>query len=218
MAKKGHFIPTTKNGYDFFQASSAFQKSIRRCDEKETFFWAIELYESGYHKYLWKRMIIIASEDVGLAEPSFPVVIMALKESFDYLFKLNDKHKPEKLPFTHAVMALCRARKSRFVDLGISVYWRMHEDEVGTHEVPDYAFDMHTREGRKRGRGIKHFYKEGAKINNCNLMPEEEEFIKLARQIDYENSKHPANQKEEESGTVDEKEGDVTGKNDLGLL
>jgi len=41
------------------------------------------------------------------------------------------------------------------------------------------------REGRKRGRGIKHFYKEGAKINNCNLMPEEEEFIKLARQLPF---------------------------------
>lgn len=222
MGKKGQFRLTTKNGYDFFQAASAFQKSIRRGDEKEAFFWAIELYESGYHKYLWKRMIIITSEDIGLAEPSFPAVIIALKESFDYLSKLNDKHKPEKLPFVHCVIALCRARKSRFVDLGISVYWRMHEDEVGTHEVPDYAFDMHTREGRKRGRGLKHFYEEGAKINNTNLMPEEEEFFKLARQIDYENSKRTGRQKEDKPKNKIEERSDnqenLSSRNDLGIF
>ncbi len=38
----------TKNGYDFFEVASAFQKSIRRGMEKEAMYWAIELYESNY--------------------------------------------------------------------------------------------------------------------------------------------------------------------------
>ena len=62
----------TQKGYEFFEVSSAFQKSIRRCMEDEALYWAIELWNSNYKEYVWKRMLIIASEDVGLAEPTMP--------------------------------------------------------------------------------------------------------------------------------------------------
>ena len=172
----------TKHGYEFFEVASAFQKAVRRCDEVLSMQWAVELYESGYQKYAWKRMIIMASEDVGLGEPDCITRIMALKNSYDFMVALNDRHKPEKLPFTQAVLVLVHSRKSRYVDLAISVYWKMNE--TNRPEVPDYVFDMHTRKGKSMGRGLDHFYAEGAKINNPNKMPHEEYMEGLAKEAD----------------------------------
>ena len=66
---------TTKKGYDFFEVSSTLQKSIRRGDEETALFFMVELVNSSYDEYVWKRLKIIASEDVGLAEPMMPATI-----------------------------------------------------------------------------------------------------------------------------------------------
>ncbi|GAI31015.1 unnamed protein product, partial [marine sediment metagenome] len=155
----------TKNGYDFFEVSSAFIKAIRRCLENETLYWFVELYESGYVNYLWKRIVIVASEDIGLGDPDVIVRIMALKASYDYLVKEKNTHNAETLPFIQAVLTLVKAKKSRYVDLAFSVYFKKHRDQAGKKQIPDFAKDMHTRAGKAKGRNLEHFYKEGALIN-----------------------------------------------------
>ncbi len=182
MAQQNSYEVRTKKGYCFFEVASAFQKSIRRCDEKSAMYWAIELYESNYQKYAWKRMVIMASEDVGLATPNCICMIMALKQSYDYLVSLNERSKPEKLPFTQAVLTLVKAYKSRYVDIAISTYWNEHENK--SYAMPDYVFDMHTRKGKSMGRGLQHFYDEAAKINNPRKMYNEDAMEELAKQAD----------------------------------
>lgn len=169
---------TTVSGYNLFDVSSAFQKSIRRCLEEEAMFWAIELYESGKVEYAWQRMIVMVSEDVGLAEPNGVQIMLSLKQSYDYMKAKNNKHKPEKLPFTHAVIWLARCRKSRYIDMALFEYWFNHS--TCKIEVPDWAYDMHTRKGKQKGRGIDHFYEEGAKINNSGNIPGEAEMYARA--------------------------------------
>jgi hypothetical protein len=51
------------------------QKCIRRGFEEEAQFWATELDLAGYGAYVWKRLRIIASEDIGLADPSLCVQV-----------------------------------------------------------------------------------------------------------------------------------------------
>ena len=68
----------TRKEYEFYAISSAFQKSVRRGEEKQALFFAFELYASGYQKYIWKRMLIIASEDIGLADDSVAIKLNAL--------------------------------------------------------------------------------------------------------------------------------------------
>jgi len=158
---------TTAKGYDFFEVASAFQKSIRRGLEEETMYWGIELYNSGYDAYAWKRMLIIVSEDIGLASPGLPSDVKALYDIFELLKKKKEKSEPQRLQFTHALLLLVRAAKSRYVDMAIFTYWR--ENAKTNMEVPDWALDMHTRKGIAKGRrgynGLKHFYEEGGKIN-----------------------------------------------------
>lgn len=171
----------TKKGYDFYEVASAFQKSIRRGLFEDAMYWGIELYESSYEEYAWKRMVIMASEDVGLGEPSCIVQIMALKQSFDYLAMRRDMGA-RKLPFTQAIAVLVKSRKSRFVDHAITVYWQQNKEEM--KPIPDWAFDMHTRRGKTMGRGLDYFYKESCLIANANKVDGEEDLERIAWKVD----------------------------------
>lgn len=170
----------TSNGYDFGEVSSAFQKSVRRGLEADALYWAVELDLSGYAEYLWKRMRIITSEDVGLADPVMPATIYALYELWRDLKNKKDKHKPERLPLIHAVLALVRCRKSRVIDHAICVAYAQHS---GRHPIPEWALDKHTIEGKRMGRGFDHFFTEGIKMENMGNVEGEEQYLAAARSV-----------------------------------
>jgi len=112
---------------------------------------ATELDRSNFGEYVWKRLRIIASEDIGLAQPSAVVSIRALYDNWKDQRKKDDaRHAPERLFLVHAVMLLCRAAKSRSVDHALVVFY---EGERPRREVPDFALDKHTGRGRARKRG-----------------------------------------------------------------
>lgn len=161
---KGRYELTTRNGYNLFDVSSALQKSVRRGLEDDALYWATELDYSNFTEYAWKRMRIMVSEDIGLAEPMLPVIFNALYENFKTLKEKNDsKHKPERLPFIHAVLLLVRAKKNRTVDHALCYYYNA---AIAPRPIPDWAFCMHTSTGRKKGRGLEHFFTEGMKLAN----------------------------------------------------
>jgi len=154
----------TKKGYDFFEVSSAMQKCIRRGLEQEALFWAVELYDSGFSEYAWKRLRIMSSEDVGLAEPMMPANIWALYRMFqEQAKKKEDKNEPQRLFLTHAVLLLCRARKSRMIDWTLLWAWLTHP--FRNLEIPDFAYDKHNGRGRQLGRSWAHFFDEGTLLH-----------------------------------------------------
>ena len=147
----------TKNGYTLFDASSAMQKGIRRNQEREALFWAFELWEGGYHKYVWKRLLYILSEEVSIAEPTMPAQIKALHDLYIWAQKEYSSEGVGKLYMIHAVVLLSRAKKSRVCN---NLFFLVGEDvglSKGAKEIPDHAYDMHTRVGKSKGRGFVHF-------------------------------------------------------------
>ena len=154
----------TKNGYLFFEVSSAFQKAVRRNEEESAMYFGVELFNSGYDEYLWKRIKIISSEDIGLASPQMPILIAALYENYTAIKKEKKAGKPERIFLVHAILQLCRAKKSRLVDYALMNYWRSHDKEK--LPIPDYALDQHTSKGKQMGRGVDHFFNEGAFLIN----------------------------------------------------
>lgn len=180
-------IPKTINGYDFFECTSSFQKAIRRCDEDNAMFWAVELYNSkrvgniNAREYVWKRMFVMLSEDVGLANPQLPQQIWSLYQIYSMLAEKNDKHEPEKLHFTHAVLLLVRSPKSRLVDWGLIHHFRTHDSNL--IEPMDCALDKHTQRGKKMGRGFDHFFAEGCKLNQHDKQDREDEYMESSRTI-----------------------------------
>lgn len=164
-----------KSGLNFYHVASAFQKCIRRGMEHEALYFGSEFFISGYANYAWNRMLVIACEDVGIADPMVAVQINALHEVYLKMKTKANDHMPERLPFTQAIMVLARCQKSRLVDNKICDYFFLRET-IPVPVFPDFVFDMHTSEGKRKGRGNDHFYEEAAQIENCPEWLQKEEY------------------------------------------
>jgi replication-associated recombination protein RarA len=156
---------TTEHGYRCDEVVSALQKAIRRCDADGAVWWAHELNISGYGAWAWRRLFIICSEDVGLAEPNAPAVIGGLWTATQVLLANQRKPVlPEKVQYPwlqllQATWYLARCPKNReLADLCGVLEFRIQRGEFMA--VPDVARDGHTATGRAMGRGSVHFEDE----------------------------------------------------------
>jgi replication-associated recombination protein RarA len=155
-----------KNGYIMFEVVSALQKTIRRGDEKAAMYWALEMCPR-YEKYLWRRLIVIANEDIGITDMHIIPLIIALRASW---FVLRDAGGQDecRLILANAILTLCRAQKSRLADhfqCVVTSEWQGDDK----HDVPDYALDKHTLRGSQMNRGIEYFFD-----NEDNPLPTDE--------------------------------------------
>jgi len=156
----------TDRGYDYFELLSALQKDLRRGNEYEAMFWAVEL-ESFNLTALWNRLNVIASEDVGVANPVMPFVIETLERKY-YDARKRDS-SADRLFLSNAILNLSRSRKTRVADDSlVVVYGEILLDEKRLN-IPDYALDMHTKRGKALGRGLEHFYTVANKLSNEDI-------------------------------------------------
>jgi replication-associated recombination protein RarA len=156
---------TTVNGHLLPEVVSALQKCIRRGLMDDALYWAVDMYVTGYDEYCWKRLRIMASEDVGPAEPNLPATIAALYATYTDLKKKKDEaHAPQRLMLVHAVILLAQARKNRIVDHALIHHFGNHAKLK--RAIPDCALDKHTAAGKRLGRGAEHFCAEGIKLAN----------------------------------------------------
>ena len=157
----------TIRGYALLDVASALQKAIRRGDARLAGYWAIELFESRYQRYLWRRLLTISAEDCwGLITRE----IEALMRSWE----LIDRQKPGggRIFAAKATILLAQARKCRDADhLTNLVYDRqaiadqdlerdLAQAREQTEAIPDYAFDCHTQEGRRQGKTKADFFRD----------------------------------------------------------
>lgn len=157
----------TKNGYDFYAVTSAMQKAIRRGDARTAGIMALELFPR-YHKYIWKRLLTISAEDCyGIITKE----IYALYESFKLVNEGSKKIKG-RIFISKAVILLAECMKSRdadhlqnlvYDDIGMDdpeVQKYIKEWEESPVEIPDYAYDVHTRKGKRMGKTKRDFFIE----------------------------------------------------------
>lgn len=170
-AEERDYEARTFSGYMLDQVVSALQKEIRRAHVYESVYWARELIRSGFWKYLWRRLFIIASEDIGLADDMAILTVQTLYQNFLAVAQKKTLTREEadriSLIAIHATMRLARAAKNREVaDANLVAEGRWKDRE--RLEIPDYAIDMHTKEGRKRGysgkKGREFFRKAGGLV------------------------------------------------------
>lgn len=151
------------------EVASALQKAIRRGREREALYWASQLDKAGFGLYVWRRLRIIASEDVGLADNDTVLLVNTLYENWlEARGRVSSEVMKTRWPrlfVTHAVLLLARAHKSRIVDHAAMVAY----DGDERFEIPDYALDRHTKRGRRRGRGIAHFFDVASLLANEGL-------------------------------------------------
>ncbi len=165
--KDKKYRPKTKKGIFLDEAVSALQKFIRRGMEYEAVWMAHELVESGFWKYLFRRLMVISAEDSGLADPIAAILVSSVYTSLITESQLKGKSwfQPDQNRVDVVVMYLARAKKSRTVDYlgGIILKKRGKGEKI---ELPNYCKDVHTKAGREKGMGDKEFFEEGSRIKN----------------------------------------------------
>ncbi|MGA2419772.1 MAG: replication-associated recombination protein A [Candidatus Acidiferrum sp.] len=75
-----------KAGEEHYNLISALHKSVRNSDPDAALYWLTRMLESGEDPlYLARRLVRMASEDIGLAEPGALAVTLAARDAFDFL-------------------------------------------------------------------------------------------------------------------------------------
>ena len=108
---------------------------------------------------------MIVNEDIGLADPQVIILVETLRQQYIYLRKKSPSPS-ERLVLCNAIVAMCRAKKTRLADDMQAVVYRRREFKNWRLEIPDFAYDKHTGKGRKMGRGVEHWRAEGCKLSN----------------------------------------------------
>ncbi|MEY3396130.1 MAG: hypothetical protein RJA79_1387 [Actinomycetota bacterium] len=138
---------------DHYDVVSAFIKSIRGSDPQAGLFWLARMLESGDDaKFIARRLVILASEDVGMADPNALVVAVAAATALEHV------GLPEaQLNLAQAVVYLATAPKSNRVALAI---WAAREDiRKGVFsEVPAHLRDGHYQAAKEFGHGVGYMY------------------------------------------------------------
>ena len=122
-------LPYDKSGEEHYNLISALHKSVRNSDPDAALYWLARMIESGEDPlYLARRLIRMASEDIGLAEPGALAVTIAARDAFEFL------GAPEgHLALAQAAVYLSLARKSNALYTG---YGAVHEDLQRTIAEP----------------------------------------------------------------------------------
>jgi putative ATPase len=92
-----------------YDTISAFIKSMRASDEKDAMYWLAKMLHAGEDfRFIARRIVIFASEDIGLADPDALRLAIATQQAVEFV------GMPEaRIPLAHAVAYMCRAAKSR---------------------------------------------------------------------------------------------------------
>jgi putative ATPase len=140
-------------GDEHYDAASAFIKSMRGSDPDAALYWMARMLEAGEDpRFIARRMVICASEDVGNANPQALVVAVAALEAVEFV------GMPEaQIPLAQAVTYIACSPKSNAAYLGIASAMK-DVQEGRTIAVPDPLKDANYPGAKRLGRGEGYKY------------------------------------------------------------
>jgi len=152
-------------GYKFDEVTSAMQKEIRRGDVEAAVYWGLILHEQAA-VYAWKRVLVTAAEDVGLASPETVHKVYSLALGWKMAKEGSWYVSPHAL--TMAIVLLCRARKSTEIEDLQSYTLELFKRGV-KREMPEYAVDGHTAAGKEKKLPWSDWYRFRHAADGANI-------------------------------------------------
>ncbi|MDP8299476.1 MAG: replication-associated recombination protein A [Candidatus Tantalella remota] len=142
-----------RNGDGHYDAASAYIKSMRGSDPDAALYWLAKMIVAGEDpRFIARRLVICASEDVGNAEPQALVVANAAMQASEFV------GFPEaRIPLAQGTVYVACAPKSNAAYVGIDNAISDVESER-TQEVPDHLKDAHYQGAKKLGHGEGYKY------------------------------------------------------------
>lgn len=166
-----------KSGDQHYDLISAFIKSMRGSDVDAAIYYLARMYESGEDpRFLARRMVIFAAEDIGLADPRALPLAVAAAEAFDRVGLAEGW-----IPLSEAAAYLALAPKSN------SSYMAYKKAKELVEEFGDLPVPLHLRNAASGlmkdlgyGQGYEYAHsKDGAKVSHRHLPEEISEKIYL---------------------------------------
>jgi putative ATPase len=121
-----------------YDTISAFIKSMRASDEKGAMYWLAKMLHAGEDfRFVARRIVIFASEDIGLADPEALQLAIATQQAVEFV------GMPEaRIPLAHATAYMCRAPKNRAAYDSLTAATEQIEAEQ-TEAVPEHLKNKH---------------------------------------------------------------------------
>ncbi|MDD5467692.1 MAG: AAA family ATPase [Anaerolineales bacterium] len=140
-----------KDGDAHYDTISAFIKSVRGSDPDAALYWLAKMLYAGEDpRFILRRLLILAGEDIGLADPLGLVVASAAAQAFDYV------GLPEGIyPLVEATLYLSTAPKSNSAGAYFKAFQLIEQEGAG--EVPNHLKDT-SRDAAALGHGEGYQY------------------------------------------------------------
>jgi putative ATPase len=158
-----------KSGEEHYNLISALHKSVRNSDPDAALYWLARMLESGEDPlYLARRIVRMASEDIGLAEPGALSICLAAKDAFDFL------GAPEgNLALAQAAVYLSLAPKSNAL---YTAYGAVQEDVQKTEADPVPLHLRNAPTGLMKnigyGKGYQYAHDYEDKVTGMQCLPD----------------------------------------------
>lgn len=157
-----------KSGEEHYNLVSALHKSIRNSDENASLYWLARMMHAGEDGlYLARRLIRIASEDVGLADPFALRIALDAAEAFERL-----GYPEGKIHLAQCAVYLARARKSN------SVYVALGAAESDVERTAAEPVPLHLRNAATAlmkevgyGTGYRYAHDDPAAVSEMTCLP-----------------------------------------------
>lgn len=153
---------------EHYDCASAFQKSLRGSDADAAIYYLAKMIEAGEDpRFIARRLIVCAAEDVGLADPA------AMRIAIDAYRAVEIIGLPEgRIPLANAVAYVARAPKSNKVCMAIDM--ALADIESGNDFPPPmHLRDAHYKDAKKYGFGEGYIYSHDAPDVYQQFLPDE---------------------------------------------
>jgi len=165
-----------KDGDRHYDVISAFIKSIRGSDPDAALYWLALMLEAGENPmFIGRRLIVHASEDIGMADPGALQIAVSAVRALEYL------GMPEaRIPLAQATIHLASAPKSNSVIEGIDKALQFVKNNEYS-EVPNHLKDNHYSGSKdlKHGEGYKYPHDYENNYVKQNYLPDKYKDIEL---------------------------------------
>jgi putative ATPase len=143
-----------KDGTEHYDHASAFQKSMRGSDADAAIYWLAKMIAGGEDpRFIARRLVITAAEDVGLADPMALVLANAAADTVERI------GLPEaRIPLAQAVIYVAQAPKDNTAIKAIDSALSDIEHKGQSFPVPNHLRDAHYKDAKKYGYGADYKY------------------------------------------------------------
>ncbi len=154
---------------EHYDHASAFQKSIRGSDANAAIYWLAKMLLGGEDpRFISRRLIVIASEDIGNADPAALTVALNAHKAVETL------GLPEcRITLAQTSIYLAKAKKSNEAIIAIDTAMNDIAHKGLNYSPPNHLKDSHYKDAQKYGFGVNYIYTHSNPNTNQQFLPDE---------------------------------------------